>query len=44
MLEKSKTVDADTIVYDLEDSVAPNDKDSARQQLREFLEVRYMML
>lgn len=32
-IEKSRTINADTIIFDLEDSVAPNAKASARQQL-----------
>jgi len=32
-LEKAKTLDADGIIFDLEDSVAPDAKDTARQQV-----------
>ncbi|KAF8914928.1 Pyruvate/Phosphoenolpyruvate kinase-like domain-containing protein [Mucidula mucida] len=37
MLEKSTSVDSDVIVYDLEDSVAPKDKEQARNNLIHFL-------
>lgn len=41
MLEKSISCNADVILYDLEDSVAPSakDKGAARARLRKFLEV-----
>lgn len=39
MLEKSTSVDSDVIVYDLEDSVAPKDKEQARNNLIHFLGV-----
>jgi citrate lyase subunit beta/citryl-CoA lyase len=34
-IEKSRSIDADAVVYDLEDSVAPDQKATARQQLVE---------
>ena len=39
MLQKSPSTGADTIIYDLEDSVAPSEKDktSARDKLVQFL-------
>jgi HpcH/HpaI aldolase/citrate lyase family len=37
MLQKSLTIDADTIIYDLEDSVAVSHKDQARNSLMKFL-------
>lgn len=37
MLEKSLTSDSDTLIYDLEDSVAPSQKESARHNLVRFL-------
>lgn len=39
MLQKSVSTGADTIIYDLEDSVAPSEKDkaAARGKLAEFL-------
>lgn len=37
MLSKSLTSTADTIIYDLEDSVAPAQKTAARQNLVDFL-------
>ncbi|KAF8909005.1 citrate lyase beta subunit [Gymnopilus junonius] len=42
MLEKSLTAGSDVVIYDLEDSVPPNpeDKRSARERLRKFLEVK----
>lgn len=42
MLEKSLSTDSDVIVYDLEDSVAPKDKEYARQSLVDLLRVRYI--
>jgi citrate lyase subunit beta-like protein len=41
MLNKSLQSLADTIIFDLEDSVAPDQKGAARAQLVEFLKVRY---
>ena len=38
MLAKSRGLSVDCVAYDLEDSVSPNRKDEARQQLRHFLE------
>jgi citrate lyase subunit beta-like protein len=38
MLQKSLAVDADTIIYDLEDSVAPSQKNQARTSLISFLD------
>lgn len=40
MLEKSLSSDSDTLIYDLEDSVAPDQKSIARQNLVNFLAVR----
>lgn len=37
MMEKAAGLGADAVVLDLEDAVAPADKDSARQQIREAL-------
>ncbi|KAK0464550.1 citrate lyase beta subunit [Desarmillaria tabescens] len=37
MLEKSFTVNSDMIIYDLEDSVSPKDKITARKRLQSFL-------
>ncbi|KAK0244206.1 citrate lyase beta subunit [Armillaria nabsnona] len=37
MLEKSFTVNSDMIIYDLEDSVSPKDKITARNRLQSFL-------
>ncbi len=37
MLAKAKTLNADFIMFDLEDSVPPNEKDKARNMLIEFL-------
>ena len=34
-IEKSRTINADTLIFDLEDSVAPNDRAAARLQLLE---------
>jgi len=34
-LEKARTLDADALILDLEDSVAPESKDIARQQVSE---------
>jgi citrate lyase subunit beta-like protein len=39
MLEKSLKLNSDILVYDLEDSVAPPDKEKARENLRQFLPV-----
>lgn len=39
MLEKSLESDSDTFIYDLEDSVAPSEKESARTSLIQFLKV-----
>lgn len=39
MLEKSLTTNSDIIIYDLEDSVSPNEKDNARLRLHNFLTV-----
>lgn len=36
-LEKSKTLTVDTVAYDLEDSVTPSQKPTARRNLKEFL-------
>ncbi|KAH8825074.1 Pyruvate/Phosphoenolpyruvate kinase-like domain-containing protein [Flagelloscypha sp. PMI_526] len=38
MLQKSLTAPADVLIYDLEDSVAPNAKNDARSRLAQFLE------
>ena len=38
MLEKAKQVAADVLVFDLEDAVAPEQKDNARQRLLQALE------
>lgn len=38
MLEKSKGLAVDCVVYDLEDSVSPDNKESARKALRKFLD------
>ena len=40
MLESSLKTPSDVIVYDLEDSVAPSEKDAARSGLEKFLSVR----
>ena len=40
MLNKSLQSPVDTIIFDLEDSVAPDQKGAARAQLVEFLKVR----
>ncbi|EMD39982.1 hypothetical protein CERSUDRAFT_150852 [Gelatoporia subvermispora B] len=37
MLQKSLSTNTDVIIYDLEDSVPPSDKGSARERLRTFL-------
>ena len=37
MLQKSPSTGADTIIYDLEDSVAPAEKDSSRNRLAHFI-------
>ncbi|KAF9266650.1 beta subunit of citrate lyase [Marasmius fiardii PR-910] len=37
MLEKSRNVNSDIIIYDLEDSVSPSSKASARDRLKGFL-------
>jgi citrate lyase subunit beta-like protein len=42
MLDKSLKTDTDMIIYDLEDSVSPFDKDTARERLKGFLTVRPM--
>ena len=39
-IEKSKTLDADIICLDLEDSVPPNQKPLAREMIREALSER----
>ena len=39
MLEKSLKIEADVIIYDLEDSVAPHQKAFARENLSNFLKV-----
>ncbi|KAJ8080830.1 hypothetical protein PM082_017665 [Marasmius tenuissimus] len=46
MLEKSRAVNSDIIIYDLEDSVSPaaQDKASARDRLKAFLKVRTSLL
>lgn len=38
VLEKSLTLDADVVIFDLEDSVAPTKKDKARNDLYKFIE------
>ncbi|OCL04459.1 Phosphoenolpyruvate/pyruvate domain-containing protein, partial [Glonium stellatum] len=38
MLDKSRTLNVDCVAYDLEDSVTPEKKDEARQNLRHLLE------
>jgi citrate lyase beta subunit len=38
MLNKSRGLNVDCAVYDLEDSVAPNQKQSARAALADFLD------
>lgn len=40
MLNKSLQSQADTVIFDLEDSVAPDQKVAARAQLVDFLQVR----
>ncbi|QRV76363.1 citrate lyase subunit beta-like protein [Ceratobasidium sp. AG-Ba] len=40
MLQKSLTSESDALIYDLEDSVAPNEKARARGALLEFLKAR----
>jgi citrate lyase subunit beta-like protein len=37
MLEKSRNLRVDCVIYDLEDSVAPGAKADARQNLQSFL-------
>ena len=37
-LEKARDLPADALIFDLEDAVAPDGKDTARQQVRETLE------
>ena len=39
MLHKSTTLASDTLIYDLEDSVAPAQKLEARSNLSDFLQV-----
>ncbi len=39
MLQKSLQTRSDTIIYDLEDSVAPSQKETARKNLLNFLKV-----
>lgn len=39
MLEKSLQLNSDVLIYDLEDSVAPAQKDKARKNIIEFLGV-----
>ena len=39
-MEKTRQLDADVFILDLEDSVAPQAKDEAREQVRRFLEAR----
>lgn len=39
-MEKAVTLDADSLIFDLEDSVAPEAKDEARERLRAFLKER----
>lgn len=39
MLQKSLSSESDALIYDLEDSVAPNEKVRARSSLLEFLKV-----
>ena len=43
MLVKSLETPSDVIIYDLEDSVAPDTKPRARSALHEFLNVRRLM-
>ena len=38
MLDKTKTLTADCVAYDLEDSVTPSRKSEARSNIRRFLE------
>lgn len=40
-LEKSSSLAADGLIYDLEDSAAPEEKDAARERLREHLETSH---
>ena len=40
MLNKSLVTSSDVIIYDLEDSVAPDAKPAARKALKSFLNVR----
>ena len=44
MLAKSRSLQADTIIFDLEDSVADADKPAARKNLSEFLSVGLMAI
>ena len=37
-LEKARTIDADCLIFDLEDAVGPNEKVTARQQIAEAVE------
>lgn len=43
MLEKSLTNNTDTLIYDLEDSVAPSQKEAARSSLIRFLRASQMI-
>lgn len=43
MLQNSSVFDCDAVIYDLEDAVSVNDKDSARNLLREFLNLNVVM-
>jgi citrate lyase subunit beta/citryl-CoA lyase len=40
MIEKSQELECDQIIFDLEDSVAPSEKDSAREKILEFFSSR----
>lgn len=44
MLNKSLSTNSDVIIYDLEDSVAPESKPQARKALKAFLNVRKLAL
>ena len=44
MLMKSLETPSDVIIYDLEDSVAPDTKPRARSALHEFLNVRRRLM
>ncbi|KAF8320301.1 beta subunit of citrate lyase [Clavulina sp. PMI_390] len=44
MLQKSLSSQSDTIIFDLEDSVGPAQKEGARKQLIEFLETHHSQL